>query len=39
MGMTKDWYLDQQDQYAIAEEIAVEAKVLKRCCPGHDFTY
>jgi hypothetical protein len=39
MGVTKDAYLRELDQMAVAEELAVEWKFLKRCGIHCDFTY
>jgi hypothetical protein len=39
MGITKDAYLRELDQQAIAEELAVEWGRLKRCRWHPDFTY
>ena len=39
MGITKDAYLRELDQQAVAEELAVEWEILKRCRWHCDFTY
>jgi hypothetical protein len=39
MGITKDAYLRELDQQAMAEELAVEWGMLKRCRWHSDFTY
>jgi len=39
MGITKDAYLRGLDQQAVAEELAVEWGILRRCHLHCDFTY
>jgi hypothetical protein len=39
MGITKDAYLRELDQQSVAEDLAVEWGILKRCYLHSDFTY
>jgi hypothetical protein len=38
MGITKELMLEEQEREAIAEDLAVEAGILKRC-PWHERVY